>query len=383
MRKIAIVTGTRAEYGILEPLIQKIHADKNLELLLYVTGMHLSGAYGKTVNNIKPKFPIAGKIDIGLKKNNTGSDMGKSTAKGITGFIRAFESDHPDFVVVLGDRIEPFSASIAALFLKIPVVHINGGDCTFTLFDESLRHAITKMASLHFPASAQSATRIIKMGEEGWRVHTVGALGLDSVLHTKTTTKKAICSQYHLDEKKPLVLVVFHPVTTEWENAGRQFDAVLEAIARFNCQKLVIYPNSDAGSFQIIQKLEQLRGKPGYSVHKSLPHEDYVAFMQYSDLLVGNSSSGILEAPSLGLPVVNIGSRQDGRERASNVIDVPSYSPDLISAAINRALTDMKFRSIVSKKLSPYGDGHAAEKIVSVLKNIEINVTLIQKRMTY
>ncbi len=383
MRRIAIVTGTRAEYGILEPLIQKIHADKSLELLLYVTGMHLSNEYGKTIDRIKADLPIAGKIDMGLKKKNRGSDMGQSTAKGISGFIKAFETDRPDFVVVLGDRIEPFSASIAALFLRIPIVHLNGGDCTFTLFDEQIRHAITKMASVHFPASAKSANRILKMGEEGWRVHEVGALGLDSVLHLKTPSKKELFSKYQLDEKRQTILVIFHPVTTEWEDAGRQFDTILGAIARFDCQKVLVYPNSDAGGFQIIERLEKFQGKPGYLAHKNLPHDDYIAFMKHSDAMIGNSSSGIIEAPSLGLPAVNVGSRQDGRERASNVLDVPEYAPDPIAAAIDKALNDKRFRAIVSKKESPYGNGYTAEKIVSILKNIEINERLIQKRMTY
>ena len=380
MRKIAVITGTRAEYGILEPLIRKISDDKELELQLYVTGTHLLNEYGKTIDYIK--YPITGIVDMKIKNENSGKDMGLSVAEGVKGFLEAFEKNKPEVIVILGDRIEPLAASLAALFLKIPIAHLNGGDLTFTLFDEQIRHAITKMASLHFPASELSKKRISGMGEEDWRIHDVGALGLDSVLNEKTLSKDELFKKYTLDTEKKTLLIVFHPVTTEWEQAGDQFSKVLAALNGFDCQKIIIYPNTDAGGYKIVDEIKKIEGKPDYFIYKSLPHEDYVSFMKASDVLIGNSSSGIIEAPSVALPVVNIGTRQDGRERASNIIDI-SYNPDEIKKAIEKTLNDSDFLEIVAKKQSPYGDGRAAEKIISVLKNVELNDKLIKKRMTY
>lgn len=380
MRKIGIVTETRAEYGILEPLIKKIEMDPELELQLYVTGMHLSKAHGYTIEEIKQS--ITSRIDMKIKSKNKGADMSFSVAEGISGFTLELDKNKPDLAVVLGDRIGPFSAATVAIFLRIPLAHIHGGDTSPAVFDEKIRNAITKMADIHFPVSELSKRRILNMGEEGWRVHNVGSLGLDSVLHEKTPSKKELFEKYNLNSDKKILLVIFHPVTTEWEKAGEQFDSVLKSLEKFSAQKIIIYPNSDAGSYKIIEKIKALEGKENYFIFKSIPHSDYISFMKYSDALVGNSSSGILEAPSLGLPVVNIGSRQEGRERAKNVIDV-SYSPEEIGKGIEKALHDKEFLETVSRKESPYGDGHAAEKIVSVLKKIELNENLIKKKMTY
>lgn len=381
MRKIGVVTGTRAEYGILQSLIQKINEDPGLELQLYVSGMHLSDEYGKSVDQIK--YPITARIDMHIKDKNEASDMAHSVSYGINGFVEAFEKNKPDIIVVVGDRIEPFAAAIATIFLRIPLAHIHGGDSSPNVFDDKMRHALTKMASIHFPVSDKSMDRIIKMGEEEWRVHNVGAPQLDTVLNIKTLSKEELFKKYGLDAGKKTIMVLYHPTTTEWEKAGEQFRSVVDTLVQFDdCQKLIIYPNADAGGYKIIEEIKKLEDKPGYFVFKNLPYAEYISFMKNSNVLVGNSTSSIVEAPSLALPAVNVGLRQECRERANNVIDVP-HNHEEIKKAIEKALHDEEFLKLVAKKESPYGDGHAAEKIISVLKNVELNDKLIKKRMTY
>jgi len=381
MRKIAVVTGTRAEYGILQSLLQKTHEDPGLELQLYVSGMHLSDEYGKTINEIP--YPITAKIDMHIKDKNEANDMAHSVSYGINGFVEAFEKNKPDVVVIVGDRIEPFAAAIATMFLRIPLAHIHGGDVSPNVFDDRMRHALTKMASIHFPVSDKSMNRIIKMGEEGWRIHNVGAPQLDTVLNIKTLSKEELFKKYGLDAGKKTIMVLYHPTTTEWEKAGEQFSSVIDTLVQFDdCQKLIIYPNADAGGYKIIEEIKKLEDKADYFVFKNLPYAEYISVMKNSDVLVGNSTSSIVEAPSLALPAVNVGLRQECRERANNVIDVP-HNPKEIKKAIERALHDEEFLKLVAKRETPYGDGHAAEKIISVLKNVEINDKLIKKRMTY
>lgn len=388
-RKIAVVTGARAEYGYLKPLMKKIEDNTELELSLYVTGMHLLKEYGNTIQEFeRDGFRIAKTIDMDVKVNNTNFDMALSIGKGITGFANAFKEDNPDIVVVFADRIEPFAAATAATSMNILVAHIEGGDVGLGDIDDNLRHAITKLAHLHFTSSNQSKERVLKLGEEEWRVFKVGALSLDTILNEKLIHREELCRKYKIPNK-PLILISYHPITTEWQDAKKQMEIVMNSVIEIankeNMEIIVIYPNAYPGGFQIINAIKKsIQKSKIIHVFENLPHLDYVSLMAISFVFVGNSSSGIIEAPSLGIPYVCIGTRQEGRERAKNVIDV-GYSKDEITAGVKRALSDKDFLDVVKKCESPYGDGEAraSERIVKVLSEIEINKRLLQKKITY
>ncbi|MBU0532280.1 UDP-N-acetylglucosamine 2-epimerase (hydrolyzing) [Candidatus Micrarchaeota archaeon] len=374
-KKIAVVTGTRAEYAILEPLIKKIHENPKLELQLYVTAMHLSKFYGYTIKEIQ--YPITSKIDMKIKKQNSQTDMLSSVATGITGFSKSFSANKPDTIIVLGDRIEQFAASVAALFLNIPIAHIHGGDISGGL-DNYLRNMITKMASIHFPASNLSAKRIIALGEDPKRIYAVGAPGLDSVLSIKIRSKADLAKQYGLNANMDWVLILYHSDTLIPQLAGKEMSAILKSVNNPNLQKIIIYPNADVGGSTIISEIEKVSNKKEYACFKNIPHEDFISIMANCILLIGNSSSFLIESPSFCVPVVNIGSRQKGREKGKNVLDVIIVNETTISTAINRALNDTNFIVEVNKCLSPYGDGTASNQIVKILEELDLN-TLLKK----
>lgn len=386
-RKIGVITGARADYGYLKPLTKKIEQNAELELLLYVTGMHLLKEYGNTIQEIeKDGFRVVKTIDMDVKIDNTNFDLAISIGKGIIGFANAFKEDNPDIVVAFADRIEPFAAAIAAISMGIPVAHIEGGDVGLGDIDDSLRHAITKLANLHFTSSKQSKERVLKLGEEDWRVFKVGALSLDTILNTKLLPQGELCKKYHLPIKY-IILVCYHPTTTEWQEAKKQMELVMEAVTEVakeeNMEIVVIYPNAYPGGYQIIDVIEEYdRAYGDIYLFKSIPYLDYISLMSVSSVFVGNSSSGIIEAPSLGLPYVCIGTRQQGRERARNVIDV-GYNKDEIMRGISKTLNDEKYLAIVKKCSSPFGDGKASERIIKVLREIKIDRKLLQKKITY
>jgi UDP-N-acetylglucosamine 2-epimerase (non-hydrolysing)/GDP/UDP-N,N'-diacetylbacillosamine 2-epimerase (hydrolysing) len=381
MRKIAAITGSRAEYGLAQPIFEAIDSRKNLELSLIVTGMHLSREFGYTVREIeKDGFKIAARIE-NLAPEDTGAAMARSIGRCILGVVDALEEIKPDILLVLTDLGHTLAGAIAGSHMNIPVAHLHGGDVSGTV-DEFVRHAITKLSHIHLTATKQSAERIIKMGEEPWRVYVVGAPGLDTVLNKKLIEQEKIAKKFALDLKKPILLVVQHPVITEVEQAKTQMRETMEALFGLKEQSIVIYPNADAGGRRMIKVIEQYMKYPFIQMYKSLPHIEYLSLMKIASVMVGNSSSGIIEAPSFHLPVVNIGTRQAGRERSTNVIDV-GYNREEIVKAVKKALHDRKFRAKVKKCKNPYGDGKASQRIVKVLSKIEITPKLLQKRITY
>jgi UDP-N-acetylglucosamine 2-epimerase (non-hydrolysing)/GDP/UDP-N,N'-diacetylbacillosamine 2-epimerase (hydrolysing) len=384
MRKIMVITGTRAEYGILKPVLNAIKRHPQLDLSLLVTGMHLSHEFGYTVKVIENDgFHIDCKVDMLLSSDSKGS-MAKSLGIGILGMVQAIETINPDIVLVCGDRSEPFAAAIASAYLTIPVAHLLGGDTVMgSNIDDSIRHAITKFAHIHFVATEQHAERIIKMGEEPWRVHVVGSPAIDAIIAEEKVPQKDLIKKFNLDLKKPIILVVQHPTTTNAENAPGEIRETLEAIVGLEYQTILIYPNADAYGRRMIQIIKEYNKKHSFiKAFKSIPHKEYLSLMRIASVMVGNSSSGIFEAPSFGLPVVNIGLRQRGRGILDNVIDV-DYDREQIKAAIKKALYDEYFKEKVKNCKNPYGDGKASERIVKVLSEIEINQRLLQKRMTY
>lgn len=383
-RKIAVVTGTRAEYGILKPLLERIKSSKKLELQLIVTGMHLLAKYGLTINEIKRDgFKINKKIKIYIGNQNNPEYYGKALARGINQFIKTFSKVKPNILVIFGDRLEPLAGVMAASFLKIPIAHIHGGDRTeSTDVDESIRHSITRFAHIHFTPTSKTRLRLVKMGEESWRIYKVGALGLDSVIYEKLLTKNELFQKFQLSPNRKLIICLFHSIHLQPERAGKDMREILEAIKKLKIQTIIIYPNNDAGSQSIITEIKKYKHLPFIKVFPSIFHKDYINLLRYTDVFLGNSSSAIIESPSFKIPVVSIGDRQKARERANNIINVNPSQKD-IAKAIKKSLYDEKFLSGVKKCSNPYGDGKTSERIIKLLEEIKIDKQLLQKKLTY
>jgi UDP-hydrolysing UDP-N-acetyl-D-glucosamine 2-epimerase len=269
------------------------------------------------------------------------------------------------------------AGAIVGVYMGIPVAHIHGGEVTTTV-DDYARHAITKLAHIHFPATEESAGRILRMGEDPSRIFVVGAPGLDQILHEPLLTQDELAQKYQLDFSKPVLLVVQHPVTLEVDNAPEQIRETLEAVVSLQYQTIVIYPNADAGGRKMIEIIKEYEHLPYLKIFSSIPHKDYLSLLQQASVLIGNSSSALIEAPSFGLPVVNIGTRQMGRERADNVIDT-LYNREKIRECIYKAIHDDNFRKKAKLCRNPYGDGKASKRISEILSKIDINEDLLIK----
>ena len=381
-RKIAVVTGTRAEYGLLYPVIKAIEVHPYLKLSLVVTGMHLSHEFGYTVNEIeKDGFAIDDRVDM-LLSSDTPDAMATSIGLGIIGMAQTWEHLKPDIILVLGDRVEPLAAAISGAYMNIPVAHVHGGDTGKGGLDESARHAITKFAHIHFPATERSAERIIRMGEDEWRVHTVGSPALYVILNLQLLSSESVAEKFGLDLSRPLVLALQHPVTTQVKEAAGQMRETLEAIVEIGYPTVLIYPNADAGGRSMIGEIKRYESHSFIKTFKSLPRSEYLSLMKVASVMLGNSSSALIDAPSFGLPAVNIGIRQEGRERGRNVIDAGHNKLEIIKA-IQKALTDRDFSSELSKCENPYGDGKAGPRIAEVLSKLRITPQLLQKKINY
>lgn len=380
MRKIAVITGTRADYGSYYPILKKIEADNDLSLEIIATGMHLSPQYGYTIDEIeKDGFKIKYKVDM-LLSSDSGAAMAKNIGLGILGITNALEIILPDILLVLGDRGEMLAGTIAAAHMNIPVFHLHGGEVTGTI-DESLRHAITKLAHIHLVATDKYGERIAKLGEDTWRIHVVGAPRADIILHTKFLTKDEILKKYGLVNLTEYNLLVFHPVTTEINLVEEQVNNIINALEVIKIPTIIILPNSDAGNQLILNVYNKYRDNQLLYFFANLNHFDYLALLKNANTLIGNSSSGIIEAPLLKKATINIGSRQFGRERSGNVIDVNAVTNEIVSAYLYSQSSE--FQQIVLQSENIYGDGTSTTKVINLLKKIEINYKLIQKKITY
>lgn len=380
MRKILYISGTRADYGLIRETLFAIKKHPKLEVELAVTGMHLMPEFGRTIDEIKKDNFKVHKIEAVYKRDNKES-MANFIGEFVSKLAKAIQRIKPDIILVQGDRAEMLAGATVGAYLTIPVAHSHGGDITSTV-DEFARHAITKLSHIHFPATKKSAERIIKMGEDKWRVFIVGAPGLDSVLSGKLFSKKDITKKYKLNLSEPVLLVLQHPITTEIKEASHQMQQTMEAIKELKNQTIVIYPNADAGGRKMIKVIEKYRKYPFIQIYKNVFHKDYLSLMKVISVMVGNSSSGIIETPSFDLPAVNIGQRQQGRERVKNIIDI-NYNKEQIKKAIEKALYDKKFREKAKRCRNPYGDGKTGPRIARILSKIKIDKKLLQKQITY
>lgn len=381
-RKMCVVTGTRAEYGLLYWIIKGIHDDPDVALQLIVTGMHLSPEFGLTVQDIeRDGFPIAERVEM-LLSSDTEAAIATSMGLGLIGFANAYQRLNPDLLLVLGDRFEILAAAAAAVPFRIPVAHIHGGESTEGAMDEQFRHAITKMSHLHFPATQVYADRIIQMGENPERVFCVGAPGLDNIAKLSLLDKHELVAELGAPAGQPLGVVTYHPVTLEGTSAVAQVTELLQALKNLTeIYWVFTLPNSDTGGRGIITAIRNFvdefpqRGK----AFTSLGQVRYLSLLKHAAVMVGNSSSGIIEAPSFHLPVVNIGSRQQGRIRAANVIDVPECQQSAITQAIEKAFS-AKFKAALQGMANPYGTGDASMNIFHTLKTLLESKIMTQKR---
>lgn len=382
-KKICVVTGARSEYGILRTIIKKILESKSLELSLFVTGIHLLKKYGYSIEMIEEdKFPIEKVISMYNDEEYDERFLGKSVGRAVINFTEAFYKIKPDFLLVVGDRYEVLAAVIAASTLSIPIGHIHGGDHILKgQVDEQIRHAITKFSHIHFPATQKSCARIKLLGEEDWRIHMVGSPSIDMIVREKLFEKDEICKMFELNPSKKIILCVQHPYLFESEKAGEQMEITLKVLKDLKMQTVITYPNNDPGSEFIIKEIESNQNIQYFKIFKNIRRIEYLSLLKHADLLIGNSSSGLIETPIFKLPVVNIGDRNRGRESAENVINV-SHNYHEIEMAIKKGLSS-EFRKICENVKNPYGDGCASERIVKILEKIEINSELLIKKLIY
>ena len=383
IKKICVITGTRAEYGPLKLLLQKIEQSKKLELILIVTGMHLLKKYGNTIDLIKDDgIKISKIIPMYDEDDDLEDSLGRAVGKAICSLTVAFIEIKPDLLLVAGDRFESLAGVIAASTLSIPIAHIQGGDTNERgQVDEQIRHSITKFAHLHFPATAKSQRVIELMGENPERIYNCGAIALDMVYQIPLLNKDEVCEQLQLDAEKKIIVCLQHPYTFEAEKAGEYIRLILKVLKEIEIQTLIIYPNNDPGSELIIKEIDSVKKLSWIKTYKNIERILYLSLLKNSDLLVGNSSSGLIESPIFKLPVVNIGDRNKGRESGHNVIDVKN-DYDEIKNAILKALSN-QFKQECKNVINPYGNGTASDKIVEILEQLEITDDFIRKKLNY
>lgn len=393
-RVIGVFTGNRAEYGLQYPVLKAIDANPNLEYKLIVSGAHLDNDFGKTIQEIKDDgFEIHAEVDIDLDESKV-DGTSKAIGSGILSISTALKKINPDIFLVYADRFEGFAAVIASTQMNIPTAHIEGGDITEGgALDDSVRHAMTKLSHIHFTTNQQATNRILAMGEADWRVHTVGFPAIDMISENNYASREEIEEKFKIRADKPIVLFTQHSVTTEFEIAGDQIIPSLDALnllANDGIQVFITYPNNDAGGKRIIKVINEHTSNSNQNIqtHISLGRYFYHGILALSKnadnrvCCVGNSSSGIKETPAFGCPTVNIGSRQQGRLRADNVLD-SEYDTDDILKKIKVCLFDDDFRKISKACVNPYGEGDAGLKIANILSQTTLEKKkILRKEMT-
>ena len=372
-RKVCVVTGSRAEYGLLYWLMKEIDADEEFKLQIIATGSHLSHEFGLTYKEIEKEFKIDKKIEM-LLSSDTNVGISKSMGLAQISFAEAYEELRPDMVLVLGDRYEILSATSAAMIARIPIGHIHGGETTEGAFDESIRHSITKMSHLHFTATDDYKNRVIQLGEHPSRVFNVGALGIENIKKMQLLTKEKFKKSIDFKLNKKNILVTFHPTTLEIGKPKEHFQELLDAIDDLEATNIIFTKaNSDTDGRIINQMIDEYIAKNNYKStgFVSLGQLRYLSAMQYIDAVVGNSSSGLIETPTFKIGTINIGDRQKGRLKADSVIDSLPNKKNIKDAF--EVLYSKKFQSVLKTIENPYGDGFASKKIIKLLKTIRLD----------
>lgn len=379
MRRIGVVTVARSDFGIYLPLLTRIRAESGLELQLIVSGMHLSPEFGLTTKLIEAAgFGIDARVEM-LVSSDSPEGIAKSMGLGLIGYAQSYANKRPDILVVLGDRFEMHCAALAALPFNIPVAHIHGGELTFGAIDDALRHSMTKLSHLHFVATSDYAGRVVQMGEAPWRVTNCGALSLDNLRSIPLLDVSEMEARFGLHLDTPPIIATFHPVTLEFEQAQAQFLELLAALDTVDQPIVFTAPNADTGGRVLFDMIEEFVATHRLSCYvENFGTQGYFSLLAVAAAMVGNSSSGIIEAPSFKLPVVNVGTRQEGRLRAENVIDV-GHTREEIARGLEKALGS-EFREKLRDLVNPYDRGGAAHIVTDVLKFTALDNKLLMKR---
>lgn len=372
LRRIRYLSGTRADFGLMRSTLVAIASDARFQLDVVAAGTHLSKAHGFTIKEIEEaRLHIAARIELDTS-TASGESMALNIARTIEAMVLLMAADRPDALLLLGDRGEMLAGAVAALNLGIPIVHVHGGERSGTV-DELVRHAISKLSHYHFVSTAQSRDRLLAMGESADRVFVTGAPGLDGLIELASRDRSALCAELALDAGRPVALFIFHPVSQDATEAEIQARRAIDACLTEGLQIVTLMPNTDAGSTGIRTALDHFERHPDVRVAVHLPRADFVSWMAACDVMVGNSSSGIIEAGSFGVPVINIGSRQHLRERNSNVLDVPHVDAsfgDVVRACLARGR---------GRPSNVYGDGHAGERMIALLADIDLGTNVLSK----
>lgn len=381
MRKIAVLTGTRADYGRIRFVLEQLKKSHNLNCKLIVTGAHLSRRFGYTIKEIlKDGFKVDYKIKM-FPENFKDGNMAESLGLAVIGITKALRYIQPDIFLISVDRVETLAGAVAGAFLNIPVAHIGGGYVTGSI-DESIRHAVSKLAHIHFAATEDSKQRLMRLGENPKYIFVVGAPDLDAIRQRRFAKPPEVKKQLCLGSSGPILIAVQHPVTTQQKDAGRQMKLTMEALNVFKFQTVLVYPNPDQGRESMLEVIKGYEKFSWLKAYVNIPYGLFLGLMNVSDAVIGNSSCGLIEAASFGLPAVNIGIRQQGRLRGANVIDVP-HNKNKIIAAIKKALQDRGFQIEAKKSKNPYGCGAAAKKIAHILEKIDLKHLNLQKRLPF
>lgn len=376
IRKICYITGTRADFGLMQATLEAIHRSDDFSLSIVVTGMHLDEQYGNTVNDITAAgLPVSARVMVD-HAFASGAAMARNIGKMLLGLVDALCDIRPDVVLLLGDRGEMLAGALAGLHLNIPVAHIHGGERSGTV-DEPVRHAISKLSHFHLTATEDARDRLVRMGEPPDKVYVIGAPGLDGLADFPCTGRAMLLAEMGLDPGAAVALMVYHPVLQEAASAGESARVVLNALQAKGIQVVVLQPNSDAGSDAIREVLKAHADAPGVRVVTHFPRDKFISWMAAADLMIGNSSAGIIEAASFGTPVINIGSRQNLRQRNVNVSDTTA-DPAAVEYAIIRALDHGPYA-----RRNLYGDGQAARRIVDLLKTVSLDPSALEKVNAY
>jgi len=384
MKKILAVTGIRSEYFILQPIFEELIKRKDIKLNVVVTGTHLSPVHGNTYKFIENDGYNIIKLETLLSSDSL-SGRCKSVGIQIMGLADIVLREKPDWLMVLGDREESITTATVGTYLNLPVAHICGGDRVVGNIDDSVRHAVTKLAHLHFPTTEENGKRILKMGEEPWRVNVVGNPALDSLRKQPNLSYRYINDMLGTDlkEEEPFILLIKHPLSSEIEEAGEQMRVTLQAVGELGYSTIITYPNSDAGGFEMIKVIKEFEKKYSFiKAFETLPRDIFVNLQRNAAVLLGNSSSGILEAPFLKLPVINVGNRQKQRQHSENIIFIP-HDKEKIKEAINIAINNKEFIETCKYCTNPYGDGYSSKRIVDTIINTPINSKLLNKQIVY
>lgn len=380
IKKIAYISGTRADFGLMTPILRAVQKNKKLGLKIYITGAHLMKELGNTGREVLKEFPGTQIIPAIFPDNEWG--MAEFTGNFITKLTKKLSLDKPNLVLVLGDRVEMLCTAVACAYLGLPIGHVHGGDKSTTV-DDSARHAITKLAAIHFPATQEAAQRIQKMGEEKRRIYTVGAPTIDAILNEDLPNRTELFKQLGLDPDQKLILLTQHPVTESYKKAGQQIQETISAIRDFNLPTIATYPHPDKGGKKIIEVLEKEKAdNPVFRIFANLPYNQFLALEREASVWVGNSSAQVIESASFKTPVVMVGNRQDGRLRGKNVINT-GYNRKEISKAIHKSLYDKKYLAGLKNITNPWGDGKTGPRVAKILENINIDDRLLTKQITY